>query len=74
MNFFFVILACYFLVDNEVSAAFRIMQPVKTAFRMELIEPLYQECEPRRFQCGEMVSARCRNMGESCAQNDPINS
>ena len=47
------------------------LEPVKTT--MDLVAPIYQECEPLRAQCGNIISARCRNIHESCAQDDSIN-
>ena len=42
--------------------------------QLDLMEPLYQECEAPAI-CGDnKISARCRHMGESCAQSDPDNS
>ena len=42
--------------------------------KMDLVEPIYQECEGSRAVCGNSISARCLNLGESCAQSDPLNS
>ena len=45
----------------------------RRAARMELVEPLFQECEAPTICGDKMVPARCRNFGESCAQSDSVN-
>ena len=58
------------VVESDVVET--VMRGAKVPVSIELTEPLYQECEAPAI-CGTNIPARCRNMGESCAQTDPVN-
>ena len=57
----------------ETGSKPEMVKATKKSVSLELVEPLYQECEAPAICGANKIPARCRNMGESCAQSDPEN-